>query len=137
MNMDKPAAYRMTSNADNPTDTFLLRDFRPLRQPPSLKVLRIFSRNQAESCLLSASAGFCLVYSSTLKKEAICPSEKLIYFHRNTQRYIALDETLQRHLIMATTDFIGRMFSSRWKYSGQSGREPLMRVLVIHLLEVC
>jgi hypothetical protein len=39
----------------------------------------------------------CFEYSSILKMEAICFSEKLVYFHRNTRHYILEDRPLHNH----------------------------------------
>jgi hypothetical protein len=46
-----------------------------------------------DCCLLHA--GFCLAYSSTLKMEATCSSEKSVDFQRATRCYIPEDRPLQ------------------------------------------
>jgi hypothetical protein len=58
----------------------------------------VYSReNQStELCLLPGlRCFFSLVHSSTLKREAICPSEKPVIFHSTTQRYIPEGRILQ------------------------------------------
>jgi hypothetical protein len=46
------------------------------------------------ACILLVT---CLVYSSTLKMEAVCSSETLVTFYQTTQRLIPEDSTLHNH----------------------------------------
>jgi hypothetical protein len=49
---------------------------------------------------------YCLAYSSTLKMEATCPSEKSVDFQRTTRHYIPGNKTLHNHLCKNLTCYL-------------------------------